>query len=236
MAMKNFGFLEGVRILDLSLMYPGPFCSMHLGDLGADVIKIEPLKTGDMCRQLRASDGRYEPGMSLAFMSANRNKRSLCLSIKKPKGREILKKLVSTADVLIEGFKPGLMDSLELGYEHLAAVNKQLIYCHISGYGDAGPSAKKMGHDGNFIAESGILHATGTKNGTPAIPGILAASMAGGSLVALSSILAALLHREKTGQGHFIDASCLDGAMSLMTLPWALSLASENCLSGAVLS
>ncbi len=220
--------LRGIRVLDLSLMYPGPFCAMHLGDLGADVIKIEPPKTGDMCRQLRTNASRYVPSMSLPFMSANRNKRSLALSIKKSQGRDLLKQLVLGADVLIEGFKPGLMDSLELGHGHLAEINPRLIYCHISGYGAEGPKAKVMGHDGNFIAESGILDASGTKGGPPSIPGVLAASMAGGSLFALSGILAALFHREKTGNGHYVDASSLDGALSLMTLPLALSMASEK--------
>src|SRR5262245_63160294 len=160
--------LDGISVLDLTRLLPGAVATMMLGDYGADVIKIEEPGQGDPMRDWRA--GLARP--NAFFLAANRNKRSLTLNLKQPAGREIFLKLVERADVVIESFRPGVMDRLRLGYQTLAELNPRLIYCAISGYGQDGPYRNRPGHDINYIAIAGLLGITGMQGGPPVIPGV----------------------------------------------------------------
>ncbi|MEQ8351403.1 MAG: CaiB/BaiF CoA-transferase family protein [Leptospiraceae bacterium] len=223
----NRGPLSGIRVVDLSLLLPGPLCSMHLADLGAEVIKIENPRVPDMTRLMGTklsspessgqspSDDSNPTGL---FYSVNRNKKSISLNIKRAEGRDVLLKLLETADVLLEGFRPNTLEEMGIGYESLSKRFPGLIYCAISGYGATGPERDRAGHDGNYIAESGLLHITGADGGPPVLPGIQVADTAGGSLLALSGILAALFHRQRTGEGQFVDTGMMDGAFSLLSI------------------
>ncbi len=202
------GPLEGIRVLDLSRLLPGPFCSMLLADMGAEVIKVEAPKVGDYIRWWEPRLGTNS-GMHVVL---NRNKKSLTLNLKTDEGRGIFRKLVETSDVLLEGFRPGVMDKLNLGYETLSKINNRLVYCAISGYGATGDAGKKAGHDINFLALNGLLSYNGT-GGKPQVPGVQIADIGGGGLLAAFSILAAIIARERTGEGQFIDISMTDGAM-----------------------
>jgi len=202
--------LSGVRILDLTRLLPGPYCTMMLADLGAEVIKIEEPGRGDYARG-------YDPrlnGESAYFLPVNRNKKSLTLNLKKDPGREIFFKLVEKADVVVEGFRPGVMHKLGIGYKDLRKVNAKIILCSISGYGQDGPYAKRAGHDVNFLSIAGILGITGTKDGRPVIPGIQIADIGAGGLLPAFCIVAALWAREKQGVGQHIDVSMMDGVFS----------------------
>jgi len=205
--------LEGIKILDLTRLLPGPYGTMLLGDLGAEVIKIEEPEQGDYAR--------WNPpqinGVGSRHLLLNRNKKSITLNLKKPAGKEIFLKLVQdNADVLIEQFRPGVMDRLGLGYKDLEKINPRLIYCSLTGFGQNGPYQNFAGHDINYIAIGGILGNTGEKDGPPVIPGIQIADLVGGGLYAVIGILTALVAREKTGQGQYIDISMLDGVVSLI--------------------
>ncbi|MCB1165849.1 MAG: CoA transferase [Leptospiraceae bacterium] len=221
----NNGPLKGVRVVDLSLLLPGPLCSMHLADMGAEVIKIENPRVPDMTRLMgshyrsRGSDSSAPAdGPTGLFYSINRNKKSISINIKREEGRQVLLKLLETADILLEGFRPGTLEEMGIGYSQLKARFPRLIYCAISGYGATGPSRDRAGHDGNYIAESGLLHLTGSAEGPPVLPGVQIADTAGGSLLALSGILAALFARERTGKGQFVDTGMMDGAFSLLSI------------------
>ncbi|MCB1170592.1 MAG: CoA transferase [Leptospiraceae bacterium] len=235
----NNGPLAGIRVVDLSLLLPGPLCSMHLADMGAEVIKIENPRVPDMTRLMGStftdrpsSDGPSSSNSSSSnssseetqrpvtglFYAVNRNKKSISLNIKRPEGREVLLKLLETADILLEGFRPDTLNEMGIGYESLKEKFPGLIYCGISGYGATGPAKDRAGHDGNYIAESGLLHITGSAGGPPVLPGIQIADTAGGSLLALSGILAALFHRERTGKGQFVDTGMMDGAFGLLSI------------------
>ncbi len=224
------GPLDGIRVIDLSMLLPGPLCSQHLADLGADVIKIENPRVPDMTRYFDAqyaTEGRPVSGEDSAmFRLLNRNKRSITLNVMRPEGKEILLKLLEDADVLLEGFRPGKMEELGLGYKDLRERFPRLIYCAISGYGDGGPLRDFAGHDGNYIARAGVLGLTGAAD--PVVPGIQIADIAGGTLIALSGILAALVARSRTGRGQFVDVSMLDGAFSLMPLQAAEFIATKK--------
>jgi alpha-methylacyl-CoA racemase len=225
------GPLEGIRVIDLSMLLPGPLCSQHLADLGAWVLKIENPRVPDMTRLWsldaqsaeRTSAGHEEEAAGPAkkdgpmFQMLNRNKKSITLNIMRPEGKEILLKLLETADVLLEGFRPGKMEELGVGYSQLKSRFPRLVYCAISGYGASGPLRDHAGHDGNYIARAGVLDLTGTKQ-QPVVPGIQIADIAGGTLIALSGILAALFARTRTGEGQFVDVSMMDGAFSLLPL------------------
>lgn len=221
------GPLEGITVVDLSLLLPGPLCSQHLADLGADVIKIENPRVPDMTRlwslggesDVKApdSDTKARAKDGPMFQLLNRNKKSITLNIMRPEGREILLKLLEKADVLLEGFRPGKMEELGIGYAQLKERFPALVYCAISGYGATGPLRDHAGHDGNYIARAGVLDLTGTPE-RPIVPGIQIADIAGGTLIALSGILAALFARSRTGQGQFVDVSMMDGAFSLLPL------------------
>jgi len=200
------GILEDVRILDLTRLLPGPFCTQMLGDLGAEVIKIEEAGGGDYIRDYPPR-GKSESGL---FLSLNRNKKSVTLNLRSKEGRKVFMKLVSTADVVVEQFRPGVMERLGLGYEKLREINSQIIMCSISGYGQTGSYKNRAGHDINYLSVTGILDLIGNRQGGPVIPGIQVADVGGGSLWAAFSIMAALFARERTKQGQYIDISMVD--------------------------
>lgn len=206
--------LKGIRILDLSRLLPGPLCSMMLADLGAEVIKIEEPGLGDWIR--------YAPPMlkenSSYYLSLNRNKKSMTLDLRREKGRAIFLDMVKEADVVIDGFRPGVMKKLGLSYDILRHVNKNIIMCAISGYGQEGPYAKRAGHDLNYISIAGVASVTGLRDGRPVQPGIQVADIAAGSMMAAFSILAAVIARQRIGKGQFIDVSMMDGTMAFLSL------------------
>ena len=206
--------LNGLKVLDLSLLLPGPLCSMHLGDMGAEVIKIEHPRKADMSRLFGS---RLEGKESGYYLILNRNKKSLTLNIKRQEGRQILLQLLEDADILLEGFRPAALGKMGLGYEDLKQKFPRLIYCSISGYGATGPYKDKAGHDANFMAEAGLLEMMKDSEGLPVLPGFQLADIGGGTLTALSSILAALYAREKTGEGQHLDIAMMDGAFSFLS-------------------
>jgi crotonobetainyl-CoA:carnitine CoA-transferase CaiB-like acyl-CoA transferase len=206
--------LEGLKILDLTRLLPGAFCTQILADLGADVIKVEQPLTGDYNRAF-APLNKVESG---SFLLLNRNKQSITLNLKSEQGKRILLDLVRDADVLIEGFRPGVMRRLGLAYETLSELNPRLIYCAISGYGQDGPDHLKAGHDLNYMAQAGALQLFGKAGEGPMVPGLSIADVGGGSLMATTGILAALHARHRTGKGQLVDVSMHDGAMSWLAL------------------
>lgn len=210
--------LEGLKVIDLSRLLPGPYCSMVLADLGADVIKIEEPGTGDYSRYQGFKKGGK---LRTSFEILNRNKRSMTLNLKTSAGREILKKLCSDADVVLESFRPGVMDRLGVGYETLRALNPKIIYCAITGYGQEGPYRNRPGHDLNYLGYAGIIDMTGPKGGTPSLIGTQVADLAGGALQGVVGILAALRARDRTGKGQFVDVGMMQASFSLNLLHWA---------------
>jgi len=207
--------LSGIRILDLSRLLPGAYASQMLADFGADVIKVEEPGSGDY--------GRFMPpqgpgGLSLYFVAINRNKRSITLNLKTEQGREIFLRLVRTADVVLESFRPGVMERLGLGYEQLKAVHPGIVYCAISGYGQDGPYRLRAGHDLNYAGYAGLLHYNRGPNGESVMPPTQLGDLAGGSYMAIMGILAAIVGRVQTGEGRKIDVSMTEGVMSLLPL------------------
>lgn len=202
--------LDGLKILDLTRLLPGAFCTQLFADYGADVLKIEQPGAGDYNRQF-APIAKKESG---SFLLLNRNKRSMTLNLKAEEGRTIFRKLAQEADVIVEGFRPGVMDRLNLGYELLKADNPRLVYCAISGFGQDGPYALKTGHDLNYMGYAGAMPLFGTPETGPIVPGLSIADVGGGSLMAAFGILTALASRAKTGNGQFVDISMTDGLVS----------------------
>lgn len=213
--------LAGLKVLDLSRLLPGPYATLVLADLGATVDKVEEPEGGDYIRQMPPM--REEE--SALFYGLNRNKRSVTLNLKKPEGREALKRLVRGYDVLVESFRPGVMDKLGVGEAALRAENPRLIYCAISGYGQTGPDRLKAGHDINYVARAGVLGYGGVAGGAPAFPGVQIGDIGGGSLFALVGILAALHERERTGRGRLVDVSMTEGSMAFLHMHLAARLA-----------
>ncbi|MFZ5440047.1 MAG: CaiB/BaiF CoA transferase family protein [Myxococcota bacterium] len=211
--------LAGVKVLDLSRLLPGPYATLVLADLGATVDKVEEPGTGDYTRHMPPLKGET----SALFLGLNRNKRSLTLDLKSADGVATLKQLVRHYDVLVESFRPGVMDRLGLSYEALAKENPRLIVCSISGYGQTGPDRLKAGHDLDYIARSGVLAYGGTPT-TPALPGVQVADIGGGSLFALVGILAALHERHATGRGRHVDVSMTDGSLAFLHMHLASRL------------
>jgi alpha-methylacyl-CoA racemase len=207
--------LDGLKILDLSMNLPGPYMTWILACLGAEVVKIENPAGGDYARALAGNTD------SPFFAAVNRNKMSVALNLKQPEGREIFLKLLDRYDVLVEGFRPGTMERLGLGFETTSIRNPRLIHVSISGYGQDGPYRLRAGHDLNYLSLAGIIGMTGTRDGQPAIPGVQIADIAGGSLMALTGLLAAIIQREATGRGQFIDVPMFHGALSLATMVFA---------------
>lgn len=214
------GLLGGVKVLDLSLQLPGPYCSMIMADYGAEVIKIDepyPRKRitfGDASR----------PGASPGEIYLNRNKKSLTLNLKTIKGREIFYKLAYEADVVLEGFRPGVVSRLGVDYETLAGINPRIVYCSISGYGQTGPRKNQAAHDLNYISLAGILGICGEKGRDPVLPPVQVADLGGGAFMALAGILMALFAREKTGKGQHVDVSMFDGSLAWLSVHAALYL------------
>lgn len=198
--------LSGVKVIESALQYPGPYCGMLLAQLGAEVVKLEMPGTGDPARHL--------PGF---FNSINCNKKSIAVNLKEPEGREILYRLVKTFDVFMEGFRPGVAERIGMDYPVLSEVHPGLIYCSITGYGQDGPYRDLPGHDLNFQAVSGMLDTCFTPpGGEPLLPGLAVADVASGMFAAIS-ILSALVRRDKTGKGCYIDVSMTDGLVSLLS-------------------
>jgi crotonobetainyl-CoA:carnitine CoA-transferase CaiB-like acyl-CoA transferase len=204
--------LNGIRVLDVSQVMAGPFCCMLLGDMGADVIKIEPPGTGDSTR--RSMGFRLKGEDSPGFLALNRNKRSIELDLKNPDDRDILYALVKTADVLVENARPGVAARLGMDYETLRKLNPRLVFASISGFGQTGPWALRPGFDLIAQAMSGALSATGHPGGDPVKNGIPVGDL-GAALFTVYGILSALIGREKSGEGQFIDASLLEAALGL---------------------
>ena len=208
--------LEGLRVLDLSRLLPGGFCSLLLADFGADVIKVEDTRAGDYLR----ADGP-------AFLALNRGKRSISVDLKHPEGREALLRLARDADVLLESFRPGVMERLGVGYPRLREENPRLVYCAITGYGQDGPFALRAGHDTNYLARIGLLGLTGDPDGPPVQSAGQIADLGGGALMAAFGILAALRERDRSGEGQLVDVSMTDGALSWLAMDAARVLAGE---------
>lgn len=213
--------LAGIRVLDLSRLLPGGIASQMLGDLGADVIKVEEPGLGDY--------GRFMPplvnGMSLYFLAMNRNKRSIALNLKSEQGREVFRHLARGADVVLESFRPGVLERLGVGYPQLREINQRLIYCAISGYGQEGPYRLRAGHDLNYVGYAGLLsHNRESTEDIPTMPATQLADIAGGALPAVIGILAALAGRATSDQGRFVDVSMMEGSLALMPLLAATTL------------
>lgn len=212
--------LEGIRVLDLTNVLSGPFATLHLSLLGAEVIKIENPKDGDLARKLGAKSEYNKLLMGTSFLAQNANKKSLTLNLKYPEGKEIFKKLVATSDIVVENFRPKVMERLGLGYQTLKEINPKIIYCAISGFGQEGPDADKPAYDQIIQGLSGVMAINGDKRLNPLRTGFPVCDTVGG-LNAAFAIMAALFYRERTGIGQFIDIAMLDSIMPLMG--WVVS-------------
>ncbi|HMJ34956.1 MAG TPA: CaiB/BaiF CoA-transferase family protein [Baekduia sp.] len=210
---------EGLKVLDLSRLLPGGFCSLLLADFGADVIKVEDTGVGDYIRwSPPAFEGAEETAKSALFLSLNRGKRSVRIDLKSEAGRDVLLRLVRDADVVLESFRPGVMERLGVGYDRLREENERLVYCAITGYGLTGPNVQRSGHDQNYLGLNGILAITGDEDGPPVQAGGQIADLGGGALMAAFGILAALRERDRSGQGQLVDVSMFDGALSWLAM------------------
>ncbi len=207
--------LEGIRVLDLSRLLPGPYATMLLADLGADVIKIETPGLGDYMRLIPPFITEPETGdeVGAAFLVLNRNKKSVALNFRNQRGKQVFFRLVRDADVIIESFRPGAAEKWGIGYSTIRAINPRIVYCSLSGYGQTGPYKDRAGHDLNYIALAGLLAVNGTANGAPIPPAVQIADLSGGMLATIS-ILAALIGRGPSGAGQYLDVSLFDGALS----------------------
>lgn len=216
--------LTGLKVIDLTRLLPGPLCTQIMADYGAEVIKIEEPGMGDPTRQ-------FGPGIdedSSFFWQLNRNKKSLAVNLRSPHGKKIFKRMVENYDVIVEGFRPGVMQRLGLGYDEISSINPGIVYASISGYGQDGPYREKAGHDLNYMALTGLLELNRSEGkSAPEIYPLQITDIGGGSLMALSSIMMALFKRSQTGQGDYIDISMADGA-----IPW-LTYTTSYCLAGA---
>ena len=213
LAMPSDGPLEGVFVLDLSRLLPGGYCTLLLADLGADVVKVEEPGRGDY---IRATPPLVN-GASAAHRALNRCKRSVTLNLKDPEGADILRRLAARADVLVESFRPGVMERWGVGHRELASVNPELVYAAITGYGQDGPYRDIVGHDINYVGYGGVISMTGQPDGPPVVPGVQIGDLGGATLAAVG-ILAALVDRPRTGRGRFVDASMLDGVISWLSV------------------
>lgn len=211
--------LEDIRVLDISRALAGPFCTMMLGDLGADVIKVEQPGRGDESRNwgppFVGEPYASYPGESAYYLAVNRNKRSLTVNLRNPAGQEIIKQLAAVSDVLVENFRTGSLEKMGLGYEQLHALNPRLVYCSISGYGRTGPYAERGGYDFIIQAEGGIMGITGPEEGPPYRVGVSIVDITTG-MFASTAILAALRARDLTGEGQLIDVSLLDSVAAIL--------------------
>ncbi|THF61361.1 CaiB/BaiF CoA transferase family protein [Pseudothauera rhizosphaerae] len=229
--------LAGLRVLDLTRLLPGPLATQHLADYGADVVKVEDTGAGDYARSMGAMHG----DTSYFYQVVNRGKRSIRLDLKQSAGREIFLRLVDTADVLVEGFRPGVMAKLGLDYATLAARNPRLVYCGITGYGQDGPYALRAGHDLNYIGYAGVLDQMGAAGGPPALSNLQIGDLLGGTLSALVGLLVAVVDARASGQGRHVDVAMTDAALAHAIFPLAEVLAhgtvkprGEDLLTGGV--
>ena len=234
--------LEGIRVLDLSRLLPGGFCSLLLADFGAEVLKVEDTGAGDYIRWAPPYyEGAEQSARSALFLSLNRNKRSIRIDLKQEAGRELLLRLVRDYDVVLESFRPGVLDRLGVGYERMREVNPGIVYCAISGYGQSGPKRDAPGHDMNYLGLIGLLGLTGEADGPPVQSAGQIADIGGGSLMAAFGILAALRERDGSparggrpavpgsGEGQVVDVSMADGALS-----WLAMVAGAHLADGVV--
>lgn len=205
------GPLASLKILDFSTLLPGPFASLLLADMGAEVLRVESPSRMDLVRVLPPHDG----GTSTSHAYLNRNKRSIALDLKRPEAVEVVRQLVAEYDIVLEQFRPGVMDKLGVGYEALKAINPRLIYVSITGYGQSGPFRDRAGHDINYLAVAGIASYTGRQESGPLPLGVQLADIAGGSLHGVMGLLAAVIQRQVTGEGQHVDVSMTDCAFSL---------------------
>jgi len=208
--------LEDLLVLDFSTLLPGPLASLMMAEAGAKVIKIERPGIGDEMRTYLPEFGEY----SANFAMLNRGKESLALDLKDPAARSVLEPLVAKADIIIEQFRPGVMKRFGLDYDTVRTINAGVVYCSITGYGQTGPLSNKAGHDLNYMAETGCLGTTADADGNPTLPPVLAGDIAGGSYPALINILMALLRRQRTGEGCYIDIAMTDSLFTFLF--WAL--------------
>lgn len=229
--------LEGIRVLDLTRLLPGAMCTLHLADMGADVVKVEDPAHGDYGRRL----GARRKTTSIRFLAINRNKRSLKLDLKQRLGREAFRRLAGDADVIVESFRPGVVERLGVHYDAVRTANPRIVYCSISGYGQTGPYRDRAGHDINYCGYAGITDQIGARGGPPVAPNFQIADLVGGSLCAVMGILAALVDAQRTGLGRFIDVSMTDGALAHALMPLAAHAGSgttkprgEDLLSGGL--
>nr|CAG4640848.1 EOG090X05UC [Eulimnadia texana] len=197
--------LDGLRVLDLTRVLAGPFCTMMLGDLGAEVIKVEKPKTGD---DTRAWGPPFQNGQSCYFLCVNRNKKSICVDMKSQRGKGLVTELAAASDILVENYLPGKLDKMGLGYEQLRQINPRLIYCSITGYGSSGPYSSRPGYDVIAASIGGLLHITGPENGDPCKAGVALTDISTG-LYAHGAIMAALFQRERSGKGQLIEVNLL---------------------------
>jgi len=209
------GPLLGVRVLDLTRLLPGPVATLHLADLGADVIKIEDHGAGDYARSM----GEGPAGVSVFYRAVNRNKRGLRLDLKRLEGREVFLRLAKTADIVVESFRPGVTDKLGIGYQAVHTINPKIVYCAITGYGQSGPLAMAAGHDLNYIGLAGVLDQIGVDGGQPAIPNLQIGDLLGGALSGVMGILAALFDAQRSGQGRFVDVAMSEAVLAHNLFP-----------------
>ncbi len=228
--------LRGIRVLDLSRLLPGGFCSLLLADFGAEVLKVEDTGMGDYIRWSPPFyEGAQESARSALFLSLNRNKRSIRLDLKHERGREALLRLSSEYDVVLESFRPGVLDRLGVGYERMREANPAIVYCAISGYGQDGPKRDASGHDMNYLGLIGLLGLTGERGGPPVQAAGQIADLGGGALMAAFGIMAALRERDGSathpgsGEGQMVDVSMADGALS-----WLAMVAASHFADGGV--
>jgi alpha-methylacyl-CoA racemase len=220
--------LDGVRVLDLSRLLPGGFCSLLLADFGADVLKVEDTGMGDYIRWATPYyEGAEDSAKSALFLALNRGKRSMRLNLKSAEGREVLLRAVREADVVLESFRPGVLDRLGVGYEAMREVNPAIVYCAITGYGQDGPLRDRSGHDMNYLGLVGLLGLTGDADGPPVQAAGQIADVGGGALMAAFGILAALRERDRSGEGQLVDVSMADGALSWLAMVAARYLAEQ---------
>ncbi len=224
--------LQSIRVLDLSRLLPGPLASLVLADLGAEVDKIEDASGGDYLRAMPPSLGEGANATSSVFLALNRNKRSAVLDLKKPKAREALLRMLPRYDVLLEQFRPGVLDRLGLSHATLLAANPRLVVCALTGYGQDGPLAQRAGHDLNYLARAGVLGQQGPSDRPPAVPGFQLADVSGG-LYAVVGIMGALLERTRTGKGSIVDVAMIETAMPFALAGFGLSFGGHAPSRGA---
>jgi crotonobetainyl-CoA:carnitine CoA-transferase CaiB-like acyl-CoA transferase len=236
--------LAGVRVLDLTRLLPGPMCTLYLADLGADVVKIEDTGAGDYARTLVPAPGAGSDdgaGMTAWYRAINRNKRSLGIDLKAPAGHAAFMALARDADVVVEGFRPGVVQALRVDYDRVRVINPKVVFCALSGYGQTGPRAQAAGHDVNYLGYAGVLQHTGVRGGAPALASLQIADLLGGAATAAIGILGALFGAARTGVGRYVDVAMADAvlahqvfALGALQDTGAVAARGEDLLTGGV--